>query len=420
MAALGQAEFSTAVFAPGWCYEHFDTSLPRSTDAAAATTMARAVDRSVWQGVPLPVDVGCDCRKGKPHHTKDYRKHPILRHAREYPAGSSSYFHSDFTTAFFKESVGFRSRLGSQAILPHNMADTGKESLVQKLYTCFEEDHLCIRVTSSARLKEGPEIAAVNVPRGTTASHPETIRLCLFKLNMSCEDDVCAIIEMASAHISVGFYATYQGIDCRKLEYRYHAISPEGPSTSNVTAMTIYPNITEIRLQAPATEYQLVEFGVSCQGCYSEEPDQLLLTLRSLTIRPYDESDHSFYINGIMVSRSGTGNNIEAQLAWRWEGIKGKWPHGIPWSATTGPFSHFAIFIDNREAGTAHCLEFPLRDEDHEASGNEQVAVSIHGHLFGGGTITSSSTRFWRDELRPKVLDSTWCMVEQEEEGDMM
>lgn len=416
MAALGQGEFSTAVFAPGWSYEHFDTSLTKSADAAAATTMARAVDRSVWQGVPLPVDVGCDCRKGKPHHTKDYRKHPILRHAREYPAGSSSYFHSDFAKAFIKDSVGFRSRLGSQAILPHNIADTGKESLTQKLYTCFEEDCLCIRVTSPARRKEWPETTAIDVPRGTTASHPQRIRLCLFKLNMTCEDDVCAIIEMANAQISVGFYAAYQGIDRRKLEYRYHAIFPERPSAS----VTRYLNTTEIRLQAPATEFQLVEFGVSCQGYYSEEPDQLLLTLRTLTIRPYDESDHSFFINGITVSRSGAGNDIEAQLVWRWGGSKGKWPKGIPWSATTGPFSHFAIVIDNQEVGTAHCLEFPLRDEDHETSGNEQVAVLIRGHLFGGGTIASASTKFWRDELRPKVLDSTWCMIEQEEEGDTM
>lgn len=427
MAALEQAEFSTAAFAPGWAYEHFDTSLPNLTDAAPATTMAKAVDRSVWEGLPLPIDVGCDCRKGKPHHTKEYQKHPILRHAREYPAGSSSYFHSDFAKAFIQDSNGIRSRLGSQSILPHIIADTRRESLcddsfTQILYSCFEEDCLCIRGTSSARLKKGPELTAAHVPEGTAASHLETIRLCLFKLNMTCDGDVRAIIEMASAEISgtVGFYAAYQGIDCRKLEYLHHAISLRRPPTSKSRSTTRYMNINEIRLQAPGTEYQLVEFGVFCQGCYFEEQDQLLLTLRSLTIRPYDESDNSFCVKGVMVSRSGTGNDVEAQLVWRWEGSKEKWPTGIPWSATTGPFSHFAIFIDNKEVGTAHCLEFPLRDEDHEACADEEVAVSIRGHLFGGGIISSASTRFWRDELRPEVSDSTWYMVKQEEDGHMM
>lgn len=420
MAALNQADFSAAVFAPGWAYEHFNTSSTNSTDGAPATTMARAVDRSVWEGTALPVEVGCDCRKGKPHHTKDYRKHPILRHAREYPAGSSSYFHSDFARAFVQDSNGVRSRLASQSILRHNIADSKNDSLTRKLYSCFEQDCLCIWVTASAHIKEGPEYTAINVPRGRPASHPRTIRLCLCKLNMTCDDDIYAMIEMASAQISIGFYAAYQEIDCGKLEYRHHATSPERPSASSVKAVTRYMNITEFRLQAPSTGYRLVEFGVFCQDCHFEESDLLLLTLRSLTIRSYDESDYSFCVSGVTISQSGTGDDVEAQLVWRWEGSRERWPDGIPWSATTGPFSHFTIFIDDKEVGIAHSLEFPLRDEDHEASGDEEVAVSVRGHLFGGGTINSASTRFWRDELRPRMLDSTWCMIEQEEEGNMV
>jgi len=428
MAALAQAGFSTAVFAPGWPFEHFDTSLLKATDAAPTTSMAEAVDRSVWEGHSLPVDLGCDCRKGKPHHTNAYRKHPILRHAREYPAGSSSYFHSDFTKAFRQDINGLRSRLASQSILPHNMADTGRESLCDDLlthilYSCFEGDWLCIRATSSARRREGREVTAANVPSGTAASHPETIRLCLFKLDMTCKDNVRAIIEMASGEVSdtvtVGFYAGYQGTDHRKLEYHHHIVPPKRSPASKPRLMMRYMDVIEILLQSPTTEHLLVEFGVFWQDCYFKEQDQLLLTLKSLIIRPYDQH-HDFCVNGVMVVQSKTGTDVEAQLEWQWEGSKEKWPDGVPWSVTTGPFSHFAVFIDNKEVGTAHCLEFPLRDEDCEASGDEEVVVSIRGQLFGGGTITSAPTRVWRDELRPRVLDSTWSMVEHEEEGHVV
>ena len=62
--------------------------------------MAKAVDRSLWQGASLPAELGCDCRKGRPHHTSSYKANPIIASVCEYPVGISSFFETNFTQAF--------------------------------------------------------------------------------------------------------------------------------------------------------------------------------------------------------------------------------------------------------------------------------------------------------------------------------
>lgn len=51
----------------------------------------------MWLGKLLPPDLGCDCYKRLPHETRGI---PIVKHAREFPAGSAHFFESDFSGAF--------------------------------------------------------------------------------------------------------------------------------------------------------------------------------------------------------------------------------------------------------------------------------------------------------------------------------
>ena len=94
--ALAEYGFSAAVFGPAWSWEHFSTSIARPGNLS----VAKAVDRSLWEGASLPAELGCDCRKGRPHHTLSYRANPIIASVCEYPAGTSSFFDTDFTRAF--------------------------------------------------------------------------------------------------------------------------------------------------------------------------------------------------------------------------------------------------------------------------------------------------------------------------------
>ena len=80
----------------------------------------------------------------------------------------------------------------------------------------------------------------------------------------------------------------------------------------------------------------------------------------------------------------------------------GTWPEVLPWSSTTGPFSHFIVTIGGKEAGSAFGLEFPVLEEDCGDLG--QVEVTIMGHLFGGATVSISKVvSVLRMDPRPVV-----------------
>ena len=93
---LSQHGFSAAIFAPAWTYEHFSTDILRSSEPP----IAKAVDRAMWEGVTLPEELDCDCRKGKPHHTMFYKSNPITKQIEEFPAGSNQFFETHFARGF--------------------------------------------------------------------------------------------------------------------------------------------------------------------------------------------------------------------------------------------------------------------------------------------------------------------------------
>ena len=103
MATLADEEFSTAIFGPAWTHEHFSASASIDAHYGSSISIAKAVDRSIWEGFSLPDQLDCDCRKGRPHHSKDYILNPIIKSAREYPAGSASFLETSFSPAFSVE-----------------------------------------------------------------------------------------------------------------------------------------------------------------------------------------------------------------------------------------------------------------------------------------------------------------------------
>ncbi len=54
----------------------------------------------MWEGAKLPGDIQCNCKKGISQHTMEFKNHPIVQHGREYAAGSSTYFETNFNRAF--------------------------------------------------------------------------------------------------------------------------------------------------------------------------------------------------------------------------------------------------------------------------------------------------------------------------------
>ena len=83
---LATRNLGTGIFAPGWAYEHWKT-LGGGRDA----------DRYMWDGTPDLKTAKihpCSCHDGLDQHIRDdFRKTPIAQYAKQYPAGSESFFY---------------------------------------------------------------------------------------------------------------------------------------------------------------------------------------------------------------------------------------------------------------------------------------------------------------------------------------
>lgn len=328
MGVLAKGRYSTAIFAPAWSYEHFPTSVPASTACLQGmTSIAKAVDRSVWEGFALPENLCCDCRQGRPHHDGDYQNTPIVASSREYPVGSSCYLHTDFSQAFKRDSGFLRSCLGSQSILPHllPMSAPDWESIAgcsrRLLYGQLEDGALSIRARLALRVdshaNREAQLEARHNLSGMTIS-----RLGLFKVDMDGHRELHVTITYSSVarteSCTVGFYTGYQIRDAQQLEYGYHEI-PQSKLSDALDAATRECKTTEIFQLRPRPSARLVEIGVFCKDVNDSQDQCEMLRLRSLTVQPPHDVGLDITIEDIKMTQRGEAPNAEIRLAWNWD-----------------------------------------------------------------------------------------------------
>ncbi len=376
MSALAESGFSAAVFGPGWQLEHFSNSSPRGN------CIAESVERSMWQGSTLPDELNCDCRKGKPHHTQDYQSNPIVRYARQYPVGSSSFFETDFRGAFEltieSEYSHFRPRLGSQAVLPHILPNPGLPPN-NFLYTELPE-----KASQGLMIKVKVADAVAIKQEMPTKQH---LRLCLYKLDMPADSSLEATFDFTAmqkrGQSTIGFYTAYKMPTGSNIEYQDSIIWYPYPGKRKQKAV----NIT-----SEAAGSRLVELGVFCTGHKGMVKHDRLLRVSKVTIKPKDLPTESWAFSDVRIRERQYAGGIQRRVGWTWVGSCYNKPRSIdlPWSNATGPFSHFVVVVGGKEIGEAYCNEFPLQKSDFdliEAGGD--VEVVIRGTLFGGGEVSS-------------------------------
>lgn len=413
VSALAQAGFSATIFAPAWTYEHFSTSSPMEPDGSCAASVASKVDRSMWEGCSLPEELDCDCCKGKPHHTREYQEYPIVDWAVEHPAGSTTYFQTDFTQVFQRRKDGLHARLGSQAVLPKPLPlpvshwkKAWDEDGNARLYGCYEGDSLCIRTEPlSGFSNEKPRKLHGEDDRKThCASH---LQLALFKLNMSCDRSLHAIIDCTTSDSANprGFYFAYNDRDAETIEYQYKE------------TQLGHTGILEAVLRHGEVNFRLVECGVWFEPMSASPVLETVLAINSLCIKPIQHIDARFAVTNVRVVRLKQDYLAESWLTWEWEGPVGEWPEGLPWSVTTGPFSHFAVEIGGQDVGSVHGLQFPLRKEDIAEVEEGEVSVMVRGYIFGESTARSTSSLVPLSDLRADVGGSDWSLIAEAAEG---
>lgn len=131
-----------------------------------------------------------------------------------------------------------------------------------------------------------------------------------------------------------------------------------------------------------------------------------LMTIQHIAIAPASaipkSSDHR--ITNLRIATRGADPCAQKRLVWEFLSKSHTVRDGLPYSKTTGPFSHFLVSVNGKYIGRAYACEFPLRREDfgeveseNEKAGHgeedEEMEVTVEGILFGGGKVLGERIR---------------------------
>ena len=324
----------------------------------------------------------------------------MIAFAREYPAGASGFLFTDFTQPFSMNGDGFDSRLGSQAIMPCPQSSSEK----------LDWEHKSNGLSIVARTSVG----STRPPRAPflPSQRPSQSHLCLYNVFMplgkAIDGELRCERTRASSEVNLSLYLGFVVSGCPRVHYEYFAI-PVGESAP-------------LRFSQPGKHdgFQLVEVGISCSGEADLEPLSSLLEITSLLISKHDTNHKTdithFQITGIHITTKEICSEAEKRLAWSWAGDRAEWSEQLPWSGTTGPFSHFDIYISDTHIGRAHSCELPLREGEPSRDGHS--VISIIGTSFAGESVAA------RIELTTGIVEESrsdtegdWVVINHPEPG---
>ncbi|KAF2033490.1 hypothetical protein EK21DRAFT_58633 [Setomelanomma holmii] len=371
---LADITLAAGVFAPAWSFEHFPGH-------------GRNIERTVWEGEALPNDLECSCGNATSRH-QPIEGFSIIAHARVFPAGSDSFFYTDFTRAFGRhseeekqrvfESHGLHAQVGAQSILPlpHPLKDRDK--------------HPHLRY----RLEDSPGQAKLVIEAHNGPIDGEFLadrRLPLYKLDMHADETLrievaCRTVQSIAGALTT-LYLKYSSMDDPNSdEIQYISIEDSG-CVCTVTALVGGPNIAERGLR-------LKEIGF-CLGGSSSAGIVLVLEVFSISIVPtlLHQSPVHPAVRDVRVKRCGEEDNEHVRLCWAYQGDDGPRDTRLPYSAITGPVSYFLIKVDDLRVGRAYALEYVLNDLLVKELEGKEVKVEITGIAFDGNVLSSNITK---------------------------
>lgn len=287
--------------------------------------------------------------------------------------------------------------LGSQEPLPHRLP-------VSVLAWELASKGPATRMLYGKLLDEPPgglivetKIIGMDEPTASFEARPRKraySRLCLFKLNILGDMSLAATIRFKcfgqNKDLASGFYMGYKSSQSEELCYTHEEVSSPRPNLAEEKTTM---------LSFPTAEARLVEFGAYCLALITDPKPVALYQILNITIKPTSQVKSSWTINSVRVMVRGDSPDYDERLAWKWDGSDDSKLTGLPWSKTTGPFSHFDVLVDGKELGRAYCTEFPIHSEDFDECKGEGWEVVIRGRLFGGSEIASLPLPLSRDKV---------------------
>ncbi|KAF1917985.1 glycosyl hydrolase family 85-domain-containing protein [Ampelomyces quisqualis] len=375
VAKLAELGLSAGVFAPAWSYEHFPGR-------------GKEIERVMWEGEALPSDIYCSC--GNPIFRHKTSGGCICPHSRLAPAGSETFFFTDFARAIASHSGDERekvysghtrhSQIGSQAPLPlPSPLPSADEGRRPQLIHCFG---------GPAEEPSKVVISYRGCPANTfTRSEEMSFSIALYRFAMPADYSLRLTIKYQCLRKDI--------IDVTPslyLEFTGHRQSLLLSSHESEGIHTI-----ETRLGASSsaadTMARFEELGVDLQGFHGTGT-VAILEIYSIGIAPevHHNNPHQHSIQGIHIVHHGEGETRHVRLRWEHAENYERSVRDVPHSDVTGSFSHFIVRMDGMQIGRAYTREYILSSQLAEALADQEVEVEIIGVGFDGQTLACQKT----------------------------
>ena len=363
------AEFglSVGIFAPAWSFEHFPGH-------------ERDVERTFWEGTPLPGDIECTCGDCASRHPPNSEL-PILHTARERVAGSEHFIYTNFTRAFSPHdddtkhlfnNNDMHSQLGSQSILPRP-ASLFPEGEHVTLSHHIEHSHNQTLLAIDFIQKQPTDDWGVQAwlplyPRDMPADGSLQLSMVLDS------DEDPRPPEMESMMVFVYFKTD------KSIQYRSCMPMSRDP-------IVLLDDMPGARIQ---------EVGVWIKGPLrgTVRGPVRLMGIKEICISPISDlpKGSSLGITNVRLEKRGEGGGKHVRLCWEYEDAENGKSRimDMPWSNITGPFSHFTIRSSGPLFARAYALEHVMNEKFVGRYVGQEVEIEVAGIGFDGRTLAET------------------------------
>lgn len=273
------------------------------------------------------------------------------------------------------------------------------------------------------KVGQAKQVSTLSTPLSQSPdSGLETHRLCLFKLSMPTSSSLVARITHHRMRLSrstnTGFYFAYHSPETQpSLSYIYHHAPYLSFSTSSSAAHSDETSLVFSIDKLPHYDHRLVELGtyISSPTSPNADPDLMplhLMTIQHISILPAAAipKPSAHRITNLRIATRGVEPYAQKRLVWDFHSNSSTLRDGLPYSETTGPFSHFLVSVDGRFVGRAYACEYPLTRKDFDELDSEshkeghgedevEVEVSVEGVLFGGEKVLGEGIKIGVEDV---------------------
>ncbi|CAK1362274.1 Cytosolic endo-beta-N-acetylglucosaminidase [Cercospora beticola] len=387
---LQELGLNAGLFAPGWSYEHFSDH-------------NSAVEGAIWKGTPLPEDLACDCDPQRPHDTAPYQQHGVVEYAKAFPAGSSTFFHTNFERAFSRNDDGVvNAFLGFQNIQP------------------FETESRPHAAQLQAKVHDSPSRCVLSIAPLSQGAMSRS-RIQLAKMAVAALEPLKLTMRyriLHYAHRDLWLQADFQDSYGQRQSRREALVVTDKQLarlewTLDINASEMGPIAQTEQPIFLESLFICFEFDQNSSSLEAAKSD--ILEIYSITVLTKSAKRPRCDISDLGLEKRGTGMNRHSRLHWKISSDPGQ-SHddtAMPYSPITGPCAHFRISADGKELGRAYALEFVLPPST-ERNGADMVReIKIAGIGFDRQVLCEATIILAEPDDGIQEEAAGWVLVEQ-------